>query len=207
MRYIVIIFIAFLFGNCARNGQSTVSKSFKPSLDQAIIMLMDSLKDEMSENKLLSIEFYFSNRHSRGCEMRIFISDCYASAYIDAYTNIHNSTIAIYNLKDDVFELVNKNEIIFFTDTVKGFKDTCVMFVPEKEFFYKIHENGSIDRISRLLNFPQYMPLRKPKCPEGITYTPPEEYWHYYDSLQAEEKLEYYKKEVKYYRSINNKKK
>ena len=47
--------------------------------------------------------------------MKVFASNCYASGYIDAYTKIGNATVTIYNLKDDIYETINKNDITFFS--------------------------------------------------------------------------------------------
>ncbi len=204
-----LILLFFILISCVGKEKQIIIQDknpFKPALERVITELRDSLKKEIGKNKLLSIEFYFPNSHTdhrnrRGGEMKVFISECYASANIDGYAKIDSTTIAIYNLKDDIFELVNKNEISFFTDTVIGFRDTCVMFVSEKEFFYRIIKEDSITKVPYSLDFLNLLPLRLPRCPLGLPYTPPEEYWFHYDSLQAEENLKYYQKEVKYYRN------
>jgi hypothetical protein len=192
----IIVLICFLLGSCIEN-----KKPFKPSLERVILELKDSLKDEIGNDKLLSIEFYNPNRYGRKCTMKIFLSDCYASASIDGYAKIGNTTIAIYNLKDDLYETVNKNDIIFFTDTVIGFRDVFGWRLPVKQFFYSIFKADSIKRISYSGDFPGFQPLRKPKCPIGITFRYPVDYWFYIDSLQAEKEVEHYEKEVEYYRN------
>ena len=129
MKYIMMILLILLFGSCAENEKQAftpVLSPFKPALELAITELIDSLKNEIGETQLLSIEFHlpdFSYHDRRGNEMSMYILDGYASANIDGYAKIGSTTIAIYNLKDDLFELVNKNDITFFTDTIVGFKD------------------------------------------------------------------------------------
>lgn len=142
MKYIIMILVVFSFESCARKEQSLMSSPFKPALNLAITELIDSLKDEIKEDKLLSISFHFPNSHTdyrnrRGGEISMFVLDGYASAEIDGYAKIDDTTIAIYNLKDDIFELVNKNEITFFTDTILGFNDICILDITgEEQFFY-----------------------------------------------------------------------
>src|ERR1035437_10976519 len=102
-KIIIIVLIFFLFGSCVENR-----KPFKPALERVLLELSDSLKNETGNTKMLSIEFN-SDHYIKNCDMKIFLSDCYASANIDGYTKIGNTTIAIYNLKDDHYELVNKN--------------------------------------------------------------------------------------------------
>ena len=165
----------------------------KLALNSFILELKDSLKEQIGENKLLSIEFYNPDRYERRCTMKIFLSDCYSSANIDGYVRIGQTTIAIYNLKDDLYETLNKNNITFFTDTILGFKDTCVMFMPKKQFFYSIFKEDSIKRISFRGDFPDLHPVRKPKCPIGSTYRIPEKDWFSLDSIQAEREVEYYR--------------
>jgi hypothetical protein len=193
---IIIILISFLLGSCVQN-----KKPFKPALERVLLELKDSLKDEIGKNKLLSIEFYNSDRYERRCTMKIFLSDCYASAAIDGYAKIGNTTIAIYNLKDDLYETVNKNAITFFTDTVVGYRDVFGWRLPVKQFFYSIFKDDSIKRISFDGDFPGFMPVRKTRCPIGATFTYPKKYWFYLDSIQAEKDLKYYEKEVEYYRN------
>jgi len=208
IKYIIIILTVLLFGRCVEKTQSFAHSPFKPALEQAITELIDSLKNEIGENQLLSIEFFFPDsqsdyRNRQGGEMRVYLLDGYASTYIDGYTKIDSTTIAIYNLKDDIFELVNKNEIIFFTDTILRFKDICVLdLTDEKKFFYKITSKDSIIRVSYPMDFSYLRALRiLPRCQGDISFTPPEEFLFYYDSLRAEENLKYYQKEVKYFRN------
>ncbi|MDR2651091.1 MAG: hypothetical protein LBC68_02075 [Prevotellaceae bacterium] len=206
-KYIIIILTVFFGGSCVKQEQSFTPSPFRPALELAITELIDSLKNELGENKLLSIEFYFPDSHTnyrnrRGGEMSMYILDGYASANIDGYTKINSTTIAIYNLKDDVFELVNKNDITFFTDTIVGFKDICVLDLTGKEqFFYKIITEDSITKVSYSMDFSYSIPLREPRCHGGISWSPPEEFLFHDDSLRAEENLKYYQKEVEYYRN------
>ena len=205
-KYISIILTVLLIGSCVKKEQSFISSPFKPALELTITELVDSLKRENVENKLLSIEFHFlpiTYHNRRGSEMRIFILDDYASCYLDGYAKIDNITIAIYNLKDDVFELVNKNEITFFTDTILGFKDICDLDLTGKEqFFYKIASEDSITRVSYQMDFLSFRALRIIKgCKSDISWSPPEEIWFHDDSLRVEENLKYYQKEVEYYRN------
>jgi len=129
---IFLILLSIFLISCKVNK----SQPFNNELLKAIMEAKDSLNSE--DNNLLSIEFYNSDRYERGCMMKVFTSNCYASAYIDAYTKIGNTTIAIYNIKDDVYETINKNDITFFIDSIKGFKDTCVLFQTKNIFFYSI---------------------------------------------------------------------
>jgi len=193
---IVIVLISFLLVGCVEN-----KKPFKPTLERVLLELKDSLKDEIGNDKLLSIEFFYTNRYERNCTMKIFLSDWYSSGSIEGYAKIGNTTVAIYNLKDDLYEMVNKNNITFFTDTVVGFKDICVWGKSEKQFFYSINKQDSIKKISFSLDFPNSGLIRKPRCPVGVTYRIPEKDWFYLDSIQAEKDIEYYKKEVDYYRN------
>ena len=201
-----MILTAHLFGSCVKKEQPFVSSPFKPALELAITELVDSLKSEIGENKLLSIEFHFlpiTYHNRRGCEMSMYVLDGYASSYLDGYAKIGNTTIAIYNLKDDIFELVNKNEITFFTDTILGFKDICYLDLTGKEqFCYKITSEDSITKVSYSMDFSPINILRIIKgCKSDISWTPPEEIWFHDDSLRAEENLKYYQKEVEYYRN------
>ena len=173
-------------------GSCTEKKPFKPALEQIIFQLCDSLRSENENIKMLSIEFN-SDRHERNSDMKIYISDCYASANIDGYAKIGNITIAIYNLKDDYYEIVNKNDITFFSDTIDGFKDTCILFVPKKQFFYSIHNENVIKNISFNNDFPNLTPIRRPKCQGGVTYTIPIDDFFYWDSIQAEKEVEFYR--------------
>ena len=206
-KYSIIIMTVLLFGSCIEKKQSFVPSPFKPALELAITELIDSLKNEIGDNKLLSIQFFFPDSHTnfrnrQGGEISIYLLDGYASGNIDGYAKIDNTTIAIYNLKDDIFELVNKNNITFFTDTILGFKDVCFRNLTGKEqFFYKITSEDSITKVAYSMNFLYSMPIRVPRCQVGISYTPPEEYWFHHDSIQAEENLKYYQKEVEYYRN------
>ncbi len=206
-KYIIILLTVLLFGSCMKKEQSFVPSPFKPALELTITELIDSLKNEIGENKLLSIEFYFPDSHTnyrnrRGGEMSVYVLDGYASTNIDGYAKVDSTIVAIYNLKDDIFELVNKNEVTFFTDTISGFKDICVLDLTKKEqFFYKITSEDSIARVSYSMDFSYLRALRVlPRCQGGISWTPPEEIWFHDDSLRAEENLKYYQNEVKYYR-------
>ena len=206
-KYITIILTVLLLGGCVKKEQSFVPSPFKPALEQIITELKDSLKNEIRENKLLSIEFYYPDSHTnyrnrRGGEMSIYLLDGYASCYIDGYAKIDSTTVAIYNLKDDIFELVNKNEITFFTDTILGFKDVCNLDLTGKEqLFYKITSEDSITKVSYHMDFLSLNALRIIKgCKSDISFTPSETSWFYHDSLRAEENLKYYQKEVEYYR-------
>jgi len=185
---IILFLISFFLVSCVRN-----ETPFKPVLERIILELKDSLKNEIGKDKLLSIEFYNPDRYEKKCAMKIFLSDCYASANINGYVKIGQTTIAIYNLKDDLYETVNKNDITFFKDTIVGFRDTCVMFMPKKQFFYSVFKEDSIKRISFSDDFPGLQPIRKPKCPIGATYRIPEKDWFSLDSIQAEREVEYYR--------------
>jgi len=189
---IIIVLFSFLLGSCVDN-----KKPFKPALERVILELKDSLKDQIGENKLLSIEFNNPDRYERRCTMKIFLSDCYASAAIDGYAKIGQTTIAIYNLKDDLYEMVNKNDITFFTDTVVGFRDVFGWRLPVKQFFYSIFKDDSIKRISFNGDFPGFMPIRKTRCPIGATFSYPKKYWFHLDSIQAEKEVEYYRNRAK----------
>ena len=201
-----MILTVLLFGSCVKKEQSFIPSPFKSALELAITEIGDSLKGEIGENKLLSIEFHFlpiTYRNRRGCEMRMYVLDGYASSHLDGYAKIGNTTIAIYNLKDDIFELVNKNEITFFTDTILGFKDIFYLDLTGKEqFFYKIASEDSITRVSYSVDFSPLNTHRIIKgCKSDISWTLPEEIWFHDDSLRAEENLKYHQKEVEYYRN------
>lgn len=205
-KYIAIILIVLLFSNCIKKEKSFTPSPFNPSLELTINELVDSLKNEMGENKLLTIVFNYpnscTNYSRRNNEINIYLLDYYASANIDGYTKIGNTTVAIYNLKDDILELVNKNEITFFTDTILGFKDICVLdLTGKKSFFYEIISEDSIIRISYPVNSLNLTSLRKSRCKDNMTMNVPEEFWFYEDSLQAEENFRYYQKEVEYFRN------
>jgi len=207
IRYITIIVLSFWTVSCAEKKQDA-NPPFKPALEQVITGLIDSLGNEMEENKLLSIQFFLhENDNSEysvpGIKMRIFLSDWYASMSIEGYTKIGNTTVAIYNIKDDYWELVNKNAITFFTDTLIGFRDVDFwenIIIPQ--FFYAI-DKDSVSKIpceKTFGNFPCATPIRHLKH-VGISFTPPEECLFYSDSINAEKGLEYYKKEVKHFRN------
>ena len=189
--YIFILILAsIVFGSCREKK----SQPFNTSLLQVILEAKDSLKSK--DNKLLSIEFNYQDRYERGCMMKVFASNCYASGYIDAYTKIGNATVAIYNLKDDIYETINKNDITFFSDTIKGFRDTCVLFQTKDKVFYSVYKPDSIIKVKYPFdNFPVFQPLRKPKCEIGAIYTitVPKSDWFRLDSLQAEREVEYYR--------------
>lgn len=186
----LFVILIFILGSC------TEKKPFKTALEQVILQLCDSLNNETGNIKMLSIEFN-SDRHERNSDMKIFLSDCYASANIDGYAKIGNTTIAIYNLKDDYYEIVNKNDITFFSDTIVGFKDTCVMFIPKEQFFYSIRNEDTIKRISFNKDFPNLAPIRRQKCKSGATYTTSIDDLFYWDSIQAEREVEFYRNRQK----------
>ena len=143
--YIFILILAsIVFGSCREKK----SQPFNTSLLQVILEAKDSLKSK--DNKLLSIEFNYQDRYERGCMMKVFASNCYASGYIDAYTKIGNATVAIYNLKDDIYETINKNDIAFFSDTIKGFRDTCVLFQTKDKVFYSMYKPDSIIKVKSI---------------------------------------------------------
>ncbi len=204
MKYIIVILTSLLLGSCVEK----VSSPFKPSLKLVITELIDSLKNEIGENKLLSIQFFSPDSHTdyrnrQGGEISICLLDGYASGNMDGYAKIGTTTIAIYNLKDDIFELVNKNEITFFTDTILGFKDICFLdLTGKKQLFYKITSEESITRVSYSMDFLYLKALRiLPRCRGDISWTPSEKIWFHDDSLRVEENLKYYQKEVEYYRN------
>ena len=211
IKHITIVLFVFLLTSCIKNKNQIINSlpsPFKPALEQVVRDLIDSLKNEIGENQLLSMAFHFPNEHinyrnRQGVEMKFFILDGYASANIDGYVKVDGTLIAIYNLKDDVFELVNKNEITFFADTIVGFKDVCILLgmPPEKQFFYKMIKEDSILKSSDMIDFPYLLPLRRTRCQGGLTATLPEEWLFYSDSLCAEKNLKYYQEAVEYYRN------
>ncbi|BEG99157.1 hypothetical protein BSYN_14220 [Bacteroides sedimenti] len=177
-------------GSCKENK----SQPFNKALLQAILEAKDSLESNGKSKKLLSIQFYRPDRCEIGCAMKVFASDFYASGYVDAYAKIGNTIVAIYNLKDDLYETIDKNDITFFTDTIKGYKDTCVMFVTKKRLFYAIYKSDSIKRVSYCFDdFPCGPPIRRPRCEIGVIYKIPKNQWFYLDSLQAEKEVLYYR--------------
>ncbi len=173
-------------------------KDSKPSpFNQELLNTLLAAKDFLisnEEKQLLSIEFYNHDKCEIGCIIKIFSSEYYASGYVDAFAEIDSTTVAIYNIRDDFYETINKNAITFFTDTINGFRDTCVMFQTNEKIFYSIHKSDSITLFHYPFDdFPSYKPLRMSKCKSDVVLTIPASYWIYLDSLQAE-------KEVKYYR-------
>ena len=207
IKYATLILIVFLFGSCTE--KQIVNAPFNPSLEQVITELVDSLGYEIAENKLLSIQFLEYKGYEPGWKMKIFISEWYASGSIEGYTKIGNTTVAIYNIKNDYYELVNKNAITFFTDTLVGFRDVCVWETSERttiipQFYYVIYSGDSISMISseKRTNCEPYADLiRRHRCKGGIVFTIPEEYWFHHDSIEAEEGLECYKKKVEHFRN------
>ncbi len=198
---IIILLFVILLGSCVNKTKNTDDKKpFKPALEQVILQLTDSLKDEIDKDELLSIEFNYLNRNRYNSIIRIFFSDWYSSGLIDGYAKFGNSTIAFYNLRDDSHEMINKNNITFFVDTIIDFRDICVFGKPQKQFFYSITDEG-IKRILFEGDFPAVRLIRSPKCREIGAFRPPEEYWFFEDSIRAEEDFEFYKKEVEYYRN------
>lgn len=202
IKYITIILIVLLFENCAKKEQSITPSPFKPALELAITECLDSLNYEIGENTLPSIQFFYHDPiNMTGCKLYIYLLDGYASGSIDGYAKIKNTTIAIYNLKYDVFELVNKNEITFFTDTIMGFEDFCGLDPTGiKQFSYRIISTDSIVRTSDSMSFQYPEILRAPRCEGRIYWTPPEDILFHDDSIRAEENLKYYQNEVEYYR-------
>ena len=129
--------------------------------------------------------------------MKVFSLNYYASGEISAFTKIGNTTVAIYNIKDDIYESINKNEITFFIDTIKGYKDCCMLPQLNKKIFYHI-KSDMVKKITYPFNdFPIIDLLRKPRCKGGISFTPPESEWFRLDSLQAEKEVEYYRNKGK----------
>lgn len=188
--FIIIISATILLSGCKKDN----AHPFNHALLNAVLDAKKSLKS--NESQLLSIDFYNQERYERGCVMKVFTSHCYASAYVDAYAKVGKITVAIYNIKDDIYETINKNEIIFFMDTIVGYKDTCVLFETKEKIFYSIHKSDSITESSYPFDdFPAYRPLRKPKCEIGATLVipVPQSDWFYLDSLQAEKEVEYYR--------------
>jgi hypothetical protein len=197
--HVFIIILTLIFFNGCKDGKT---RPFNHALLDAVLEAKDSLKSK--DSQLLSIEFYNQERYERGCIMKVFTSNCYASAYIDAYAKIGKTTIAIYNIRDDIYETINKNEIIFFMDTIVGYKDTCVLFETTEKIFYSIHKSDSITKFSYPFDdFPAFRPLRIPNCKSGATLTipVPKSDWFYLDSLQAEKEVEYYRSKGKKFNS------
>jgi hypothetical protein len=216
MKNIAIISIAFLLCSCLDKKQVCSPPTlppFKPALER----LITELKDEIEENELLSIQFFEPSVNDSGFTLRVFFSDCYLSASINAYTKYGNTTIAFYDIVNDYYELVNKNSITFFTDTIEGFRDFCFnkdieydsYDVSPPQFYCLIHNTDSISVISTNGSFwglPQPTLIRNPKY-NLISWTPSEEYLKqrfYTDSIQAEKDYRNYKKEVEYYRNKRN---
>ena len=194
-RSILIVLFITLFGGCADNKQL-----FKPALERALLELTNSLEDKIDNDELLSIEFHSFNNIRQGLMMRIFVSNHYSSGKIDGYVKYGNNIVALYNLRDDYFELVNKNNIMFFVDTIVGFKDSFSLQEPKKQYFYSIFEEDSIKMVTFDGDFPSSGFIRKSRCP-SVIFELPKEYWFNQDSIQAEENLKYYQKEVEYYRN------
>ncbi len=195
----ILILILIPLNSCKKEKEQ--EQPFNSSLLQVILQAKDSLK--VKEDEFLSIEFFHSDvKHQ--LLLRIFSSNCYASAYIDGYVKLGKKTIAIYNLSEDYYEIVNKNSITFFVDTIKGFKDTCLMFVNKKNLFYSIESSDSIVSTTYPFNrFPAYQPLRSPNCKNGVTYEELMYKWFYSDSVLSEKRMKYYRKGFK--NSIDNK--
>jgi hypothetical protein len=215
---IVIISIAFLLCCCVdkqQSGNSPAPPLFKPTLEQLITELTNLWKEEIGENEMLSIQFFEPSVNDRGFTLRVFLSDWYLYGSIDAYAKYGNTTVAIYDIVNDYYELVNKNSITFFTDTIDGFKDSYPK--PEIEmdsydysppqFYCLIHNADSISVISTNGSFwglPAPTLIRNPKCEDLITWTPHEEYLKqrfYRDSIQAEKDYRNCKENVEYYRT------
>jgi len=189
MKTHILILVLITFVSC----RDQISQPFNPSLLQAISEARDSLEKNDKVDSLISIEFYSPDRYEKRCIMKVFSSNRYSSSTIDAYTKIGNLTVAIYNLKDDLYETVNKNEITFFSDTIKGYKDVF-MFSANKKYFFSIYKSDSIKRtIYPFDDFPVFQPLRKPRNGVGATFTVPKSDWFRFDSIQAEKEVEYYR--------------
>ena len=99
----MIFFIIITIVGCKEN------KPFKPALERVILEATDSLRKEIGNNKILSIEFN-SDKHFRNADFKIFLTDSYSSIYIDGFVKYKGVIIAIYNLNDDYCELINKNQ-------------------------------------------------------------------------------------------------
>jgi hypothetical protein len=217
-KYIIGLLIVLMLGGCAKKEEPDIH-FFKPSLENIITYLIDSLGNEIGKDKLLSIQFIIPKHDEFDLGMRIFLSDWYASGCIEGYAIIDSTTIAIYSIKDDYYELVNKNAIRFFTDTLVGFKDVCGWKTSESDvilpqFCYLIYEEDSISRIPSQKTFGSYPAadmIRRSKCKDLVSFTLPvgnreyDKIRFYYDSIHAENEFEYYKKEVDYYRNMSDK--
>ncbi len=191
--FIIISSLLFLH-SCKENKPSP----FGQELLNTLLEAKDSLIGN-KEKQLLSIEFYNHDECEIGCIIKIFSSECYASGYVDAFSEIDNTTVAIYNIRDDFYETINKNAITFFTDTINGYRDTCVMFQTNEKIFYSIHKSDSITLLHYPFDdFPNYKALRFPKCRSGVVFTIPEVYWFFIDSLQAEKDVRYYRNRRKF---------
>jgi hypothetical protein len=194
---IIKVLLCILLVSCVEN-----KKPFKPALEQVLLDAIDTFKDEISQKKLLSIGFYNPDEYNRKCVMKIFISNNYSSARVDGYAKLGKTTIALYNLKDDLYETVNKNEIVFFTDTLKGFRDSFDIKKLERCFFYSIYNEGNIKRISFVGDFKCLKQIRGYRGQKGMKFTfPPDNLIYFFDSIKAEADLEYFKKKVNYYRN------
>lgn len=194
-----LLIIFFISCSTKDENHKESKESFKPALARLIRNMSDSLGEKYPK-KLLSIEFCDLNRLEKPCLIKVSLSDCYSSAYIGGYTRFGKSAIVIYNLKDDVFECVNKNNITFFTDTIPGYKDCFSMPPSESESFYIIYNDSTIKRVYSKIEFPAIKVLRRSRCAAPIIFSIPEKEYFFHDSIQAEKDLEYYKKEVEYYR-------
>ena len=188
--HILILILASIVFNSCRDKKS---QPFNTSLLEAIFEARDSLENNNKVDSLISIEFYSPDRYERRCIMKIFSSNRYSSSTLDAYTKIGNLTVAIYNLKDDLYGTVNKNDITFFSDTIKGYKDVF-MLSTNKKYFYSIYKSDSIKRTKYSFDdFPVFQPLRKPRYGVGATFTVPKLDWFRLDSLRAEKEVEFYR--------------
>jgi len=219
---IAIISITFLLCSCADKQQSCnppTPPPFKPAFERLITELTNSWKNEIGENELLSIQFFEPSVNDLGFTLRVFLSDFYLSNRVDAYTKYGNTTIALYGLVDDYHELVNKNAITFFTDTIDGFKDGWPGVEGEWDAYDKsppqlyclIHHPDSISVISingSFWSLPPPQLIRKSRNENStVTWTPSEEFLKqrfYRDSIQAEKDYRNYKKNVEHYRNKRN---
>ncbi len=198
--YILTSILVILLSSCiSRNSKSNV---FNQALEQVLLEAKDSLK--VGDNQLLSVKFFRESKYEPICFIKVFSSNWYASGCVDAYTKIGKTTVVLYNLKDDFYETVNKNSITFFTDTINGYKDTCLLERTYYNHIFYMIESDSV--IRKDITLPKenssYGILREPKC-EITIYTPPKEQLFRWDSIDAENKVKYYRKGFK--KIINNK--
>ena len=86
-----------------------------------------------------------------------------------------------------------KMKLLFFSDTLKGYKDVFI-FSTNKKYFYSIYKSDSIKRtIYPSDDFPVFQPLRKPRNGVGASFNVPKSDWFRLDSIQAEKEIDYYR--------------